>query len=147
MAAGNRLRKKEIDLCQRTPDGATAAPRPRRHRLLKHAPTVVLTFQRSCKLQGWSSLLDLWRNDLGDPTQAVGFVIVWTRHECSADLRGIPTRHHTEAKRLFSLDVTRREILHQVLSVGPFDLGTSRIGRSLVQPEHRLVQVSSPGVG
>jgi len=28
-----------------------------------------------------------------------------------------------ETKRFFFLDVTRREILHLMLSVGPFDLG------------------------
>src|SRR5690348_11484171 len=65
----------------------------------------------------WSSLPGWRRIDLRDPAQAIGFGIVRTGYECSADLCGIPSRCHAQAKRFFNLDVTRREILHRALSL------------------------------
>jgi hypothetical protein len=76
----------------------------------------------------WSFLPGWRRVDLRDPAQAIGFGIVWTGYECSADLCGIPSRCHAEAKRLFNLDMTRREILHRVLSLGCSMLRIERTG-------------------
>src|SRR6185437_7790562 len=56
--------------------------------------------------------------DLGDHAKAIGFSVVRAGDEGPADLDCVPARHHTEAKRLFCLNVPGREILHQVLSVG-----------------------------
>jgi len=55
--------------------------------------------------------------DLGDPAQAVGFGIMRARNEGTADFGRVPAGDDTEALRFFGLDVTGREILHQVLSV------------------------------
>jgi len=49
------------------------------------------------------------------------------RDEGSADLGRVPAGLDTETQRFFCLDVTRREILHQALSVGPFDLGSNEL--------------------
>ena len=50
-----------------------------------------------------------------------------TGDEGPADLGGVPAGYDAEAERLFGLDVAGREILHQVLSVGPFDLGSNEL--------------------
>src|SRR3954471_3167199 len=87
------------------------------------------------------------RIDFGDPAQAVGFGRMRPRDEGSTNLGRVPAGFHTEAKRFFSHDVTGREILHQVLSVGPFHLtGTGRMKCSLVltrahtSSQHRFVR-------
>jgi len=43
------------------------------------------------------------------------------RDEGSADLGRIPAGYHAKAERLFGFDVTRRKILHGMLSVGVRD--------------------------
>src|SRR2546423_13320677 len=55
--------------------------------------------------------------DFEDLAQAIGFGIMRARDEGAADLGRIPAGDDAEAQRFFSLDVTGREILHQVLSV------------------------------
>ena len=57
------------------------------------------------------------------PAQAFSFGRMRARDESSADLGRVPAGLYPETKRFFFLDVTRREILHLMLSVGPFDLG------------------------
>lgn len=47
--------------------------------------------------------------------------------EGAADLGRVPAGLDTETQRFFGLDVTRREILHQALSVGPFDLDSNEL--------------------
>src|SRR4029077_10047554 len=66
------------------------------------------------------------RIDFGNAAQAVGFGIMRARNEGAADPGRIPAGDHTKAQRFFGLDVTGREILHQVLSVGPFELCVER---------------------
>src|ERR1044071_3030185 len=63
------------------------------------------------------------RIDFGDSAQAVGFGRMRPRDEGSANLGRVPAGFHTETKPFFSHDVTGREVLHQVLSVGPFHFG------------------------
>src|SRR6266576_3916762 len=59
------------------------------------------------------------------------------RDECPADLGGVPAGYDTEAKRLFCLDVARREILHWMLSAGTFDPASNKgVQFSVVQREH-----------
>jgi hypothetical protein len=72
-----------------------------------------------------SSFLCRRRIDFGNPAQAVGFGIMRARDEGSADLGRVPAGYDAETKRFFCLDMTRREILHRVLSVWPFDLGSN----------------------
>src|SRR5690242_6207845 len=62
-------------------------------------------------------LLCRWRVDFENPAQAIGLGIMRARDEGAADLGRIPAGDDTEAQRFFGLDVTGREILHQVLSV------------------------------
>ena len=52
--------------------------------------------------------------DLGDLAQTISLGVVRTGNERSARLCRVPAGHDTESERLFSLDVTRREILHLV---------------------------------
>jgi len=47
--------------------------------------------------------------------------------EGAADLGRVPAGLDTETQRFFGLDVTGREILHQALSVGPFDLDSNEL--------------------
>lgn len=54
------------------------------------------------------------RIDFSDPAQAVGFGRMRAGDEGSADFGRVPAGFHTEAKRFFCHDVTRREILHHV---------------------------------
>src|ERR1700742_3761459 len=99
---------------------------------------------RYCERARWSPLPGRRRIDLRDPAQTVGFGVVRTRHECSADLGGIPAGRYAEAKRLFGLDVTRREILHQVLSVGWFDAASNLRDYFLVERSSRSVVAGEP---
>src|SRR3954463_5275053 len=56
------------------------------------------------------------------------------RDEGSTNFGRVPAGFYTEAKRFFLHDVTRREVLHQVLSVGPFHLaGTRQMKCSLIE--------------
>src|SRR5437868_12968239 len=57
------------------------------------------------------------RIDFENPAQAIGLGIMRARDEGAADLGRIPAGDDTAAERFFGLDVTGREILHQVLSV------------------------------
>ena len=52
------------------------------------------------------------RIDFSDPAQAVSFGRMRARDEGSADFGRVPAGFHTEAKRFFCHNVTRREILH-----------------------------------
>ena len=61
------------------------------------------------------------RIDFSDPAQAVGFGRMRAGDEGSADFGRVPAGFHTEAKRFFCHDVTRREILHH----GAFGWGRS----------------------
>src|SRR6476620_7739212 len=63
------------------------------------------------------------RSDFSDLAQAFRFGSMRPRDESSADIGRVPAGLYPETKRFFFLDVTRREILHLMLSVGPFDLG------------------------
>src|SRR6266446_1542806 len=77
------------------------------------------------------------RIDFSDPAQAVRFGRMRSRDEGSADLGRVPAGLNTEAQRFFCHDVTGREILHQVLSFGPFDPGrTNWVKCSVAEPEY-----------
>src|ERR1700704_530867 len=84
------------------------------------------------------------RIDLGDPAQAIGFGIMRARNEGAADLGRIPAGDDTEAERFFCLDVTGREILHQVLSSWPFDLASNARDEVFKLSKPKFGQVSSP---
>jgi hypothetical protein len=56
-----------------------------------------------------------WRRiKLCDPAKAIGLGIVRPGNKCSAHFRTIPARGDTEPKRLFCLNVTRQNVLHEV---------------------------------
>ena len=65
------------------------------------------------------------RSDFSDPAQAFRFGRMRARDESSADLGRVPAGLYPETTQFFFFDVTRREILHLMLTVGPFDLGVN----------------------
>src|SRR5882757_7766609 len=107
----------------RSPTSRTATPCGRNHRLRYCRVRASSGFppgaQRSFhgRLHLTCLLLCRRRIDLGDPAQAVGLGVMRARDEGTADLGRVPAGLDTETQRFFDLDVTRREILHQALSV------------------------------
>src|SRR6185312_4262237 len=100
---------------------------------------VIRHFSRSETIlsSGYPLFYDGWRIDFQDPAQAIRFGRMRARDEGSTDLGRIPAGLHPETKRFFRHDMTWREILHQLLSVGAvrsrsgrLDEGCSSLGRT-----------------
>src|SRR5258708_4696590 len=94
-----------------SPDGTLLWPFRSHHRCQARAAT-----DHIAQFHGYftrlSSFLQWLGIDLGDPAEAISLGIVRSGDKCAADLGGVPAGYDTEPKRLFWLDVTRREILH-----------------------------------
>jgi len=87
--------------------------------MLPRSSVIYLAFSRAPSL--YSSSLRWLRINLRDFAKAVGLGSMRARNKGSADLCRIPARNDAEAKRLFSLHVAGREILHGMLSIRTFD--------------------------
>ena len=82
-----------------------------------------------------------WRRiKLCDPAKAISLGIVRPGNKCSAHFRTVPAGSDAESKRLFYLNMTRRNVLHEIQTfswrlifyhvrlqtMGRLDLGTSQ---------------------
>src|SRR2546429_8205131 len=121
--------------------------------MLPRASVIRLSFRNGTIVPLTSPLSPLfryrWRIDFCDPAQAVRFGRMRARDEGSADLGRVPAGLDAEAKRFFRHDVTRRQILHQVLSVCAVRSWPGRLEEvcSSIKPNVVLFRLFLPRVG